>query len=87
LAGSIDVLAHEPPQEISPDGQVHVPAAQTWSPLHAIAQLPQWVASDVKSRHAPPHALNPAAHAWAHSPLLQRGAEPAQVAPQAPQLA
>jgi hypothetical protein len=85
--GSTDVFEQSPAHAISPGGQAQVPLAQTWSPLQATEQPPQCAASEARSRQAPEHALSPAAHARAHSPLLQSGADEPQATPHAPQFA
>jgi hypothetical protein len=61
--------------------EVHWPAVQTWVPVHAIEQLPQWVASDATQE--PLHSSSPEAH-W-HVPLWQLW-PPRQGMPHPPQL-
>ncbi len=74
-----------PEQTICPTGHAHVPAAQTWSPLHDVAQSPQCAPSDVRSTQAPLQALKPVEQAVAQMPLLHRGAAPPHTIPHAPQ--
>jgi hypothetical protein len=53
--------------------------------VQAVAQVPQWLPSEVRSTHAPPHSVVPALQPVSHWPALQTWSA-AQVLPQAPQL-
>jgi hypothetical protein len=77
------VSTHAPPgQAVSPVLQLdwQVLPLQTWPPVHAVEQLPQWLASE--ETQAPPQASRPAVHmhalAWQVWPVPQ-------AVPQAPQ--
>jgi hypothetical protein len=61
--------------------EVQLPPAQTWLPVHAFVQLPQWLASD--ATHEPLHSSRPAAQAhWRFWQVWP----PRQGMPQPPQL-
>jgi hypothetical protein len=59
LAESLVTSTHFPPQATVPAGQAHVPAEQVTPGSHAVAQLPQWVASVCVSTQVAPHAVWP----------------------------
>ena len=65
---------------------------QTWSPAHAVPQLPQWVGSFMVSAHAlklpTVHAVSPEAQPLvtrAQAPALQLGETPLQTLVHVPQ--
>jgi hypothetical protein len=74
-------VQHAVPHVVPAHVEVHCPAVQTWLPVHAIEQLPQWVASDATQE--PLHSSVPDAHL--HWPLWQVW-PPRQGMPQPPQL-
>jgi hypothetical protein len=69
------------PHVVPAQVEVHWPAVQSWVPVHAIVQLPQWVASDATQE--PLHSSMPDAHlhwlAWQVWPPRQGMPHPPQL--------
>jgi hypothetical protein len=63
-------FTHAPSQAVSfsPQDIPQTPFEQTRGAEHVFSQVPQWVASDVKSTQVPPQFVNPGAQAEPHMP-------------------
>jgi hypothetical protein len=84
--GSIAISTQASLQRAIPAGQVHVPWAQARPAGHAEPQVPQFVASFVKSTQPEPHFDSPIAQAAWHAPFEQVSAV-SQTCPHEPQFA
>jgi hypothetical protein len=73
-----------PPQAVLPTSQVQTPVEQTFPPVHAVPQAPQFEALDLRSTQTPVQEVRPVPQVAASVPPPSVPAAPSVVEPSAP---